>query len=114
MSINPYTKANQLKKNREPKFNFTKYANWIHSNNKPCAVCGRLDIEVHHITDIHRIAGTRRDDKRVIPLCKSHHKEGKEGIHIMSKEMFYREVMELELLLKCSSDLLKEYEDSLL
>lgn len=68
----PLSKQQQLYKYKEPKFNFTKYANWIHSNNKGCVVCGRLDIEVHHITDIKRIAGKRRDDKRVVPLYVKH------------------------------------------
>jgi len=103
------TKADQLKKNKEPKFNYKKYANWIHSNNKECVICGRSDIEIHHITDIKRIAGKRRDDKRVVPLCKSHHKEGENGIHILSKNDFYENVMDLDALLKHSSELLEEY-----
>jgi len=103
------TKEQQTRKHKEPKFNFTEYARWIHSNNIPCVVCGRHDIEVHHITDVKRIKGKRRDDSRVVPLCKSHHKESKFGIHIMSKEDFYENVMDLDNLLFHSSSLLEEY-----
>jgi len=105
------SKEQQLHKNKEPKFNYKAYANWIHSNNKQCVVCGRYDIEIHHITDVKRIKGKRRDDKRVVPLCKSHHKEGENGIHILSKDDFYSKVMSLDTLLFYSKNLLEEYEN---
>ncbi len=105
------SKEEQLKKHKEPKFNYKSYSNWIHANNKACVVCGRYDIEVHHITDIKRIQGLRRDDKRVIPLCKEHHKDGKNGIHILSKHEFYNKVMSLSDLLYHSRELLSEYEN---
>jgi len=104
-----YTKEMQTKKNKEPKFNYKAYANWIHSNNKQCVVCGGYDIEIHHITDVKRIKGKRRDDKRVVPLCKNHHKDSKFGIHIMSKDEFYENVMDLDTLLFHSKELLNEY-----
>ena len=62
-------------------------------------------------TDINRIDGVRRDDKRVVTLCKNHHKESKFGIHIMAKEDFYLNVMDLDTLLFHSKLLLKEYEN---
>jgi len=108
----PLTKTNQLYKAKKPRFNYQAYARWIHENNKPCVVCGRYDIEVHHITDIyHHLLRNepRRSDKRVVPLCKSHHKEGKNGIHILSKEDFYAQEMDLYDLLDHSRDLLEEY-----
>ena len=107
------TKADQLKKFKEPKFNYNKYAKWIHSNNKTCIVCGGPNIEIHHITDISKIDGPRRSDKRVVPLCKDHHKDSKDGIHILSKEEFYKRIMGLGPLLIRSKSLLKEYEDQL-
>lgn len=108
-----YTKENQLKKNKPKAFNYKAYFNWIHSMNKCCAVCGNYDIEIHHITDIHRIKGNRRDHKRVVPLCKNHHKNSKFGIHIMSKDDFYENVMDLDTLLFYSKQLLEEYEDGI-
>jgi len=105
------SKEQQLKKFKEPKFNYKAYAKWIHTNNKQCVVCGRYDIEVHHITDVKRISGPRRDDKRVVPLCKDHHKEGKFGIHNMCKDDFYENVMDIDTLLFHSGELLKEYKN---
>ena len=103
------SKESQLKKFKEPKFNYAKYAKWIHSNNKVCVICGGVNIEIHHITDINRIDGVRRDDKRVVTLCKNHHKDSKLGIHIMAKEDFYLNVMDLDTLLFHSKLLLEEY-----
>jgi hypothetical protein len=74
-------------------------------------VCGRKDIEIHHITDIHRIDGERRLHERVVPLCKNHHKDSNFGIHIMSKEDFYENVMDLDTLLFHSERLLGEYDE---
>lgn len=103
------SKEDQLKKNKEPEFNGKDYFRWIHANQKTCVICGRSDIEVHHISDIRRIKGKRRLDTRVVPLCKAHHKESKFGIHIMSKEDFYENVMDLDSLLFQSHLLLEEY-----
>tara|TARA_R110002073_G_scaffold131310_1_gene278015 strand:+ start:90 stop:422 length:333 start_codon:yes stop_codon:yes gene_type:complete len=105
------SKASQLKKNKEPKFNYAKYAKWIHSNDKCCVICGDANIEVHHLTDINKIHGARRDDRRVVTLCKNHHKESKFGIHIMAKEDFYLNVMDLDTLLFHAKLLLEEYEN---
>ncbi len=105
------SKESQLKKFKEPKFNYAKYAKWIHSNNKVCVICGDANIEIHHITDINRIDGIRRDNRRVVTLCKNHHKESKFGIHIMAKEDFYLNVMDLDKLLFHSKLLLEEYEN---
>lgn len=111
------SKYQQTRKIKEKKFDYKKYSNWIHSNNKVCVVCGGADIEIHHITDLysHQLrTKQRRDDKRVVTLCKAHHKEGKEGIHILSKEQFYLEIMSLNKLLTHSAKLLEEYERSTL
>lgn len=111
------SKYQQLRKIKEKKFNYKKYANWIHSNNKVCVICGGANIEIHHITDLYSKVlehKQRRDDKRVVTLCKEHHKEGKDGIHILSKQDFYINVMSLDNLLTHSSKLLQEYESSTL
>jgi len=108
-----YTKEMQLKKNKPKPFNHKAYFSWIHSTGKRCVVCGKYDIEIHHITDINRIKGKRRDHKRVVPLCKNHHKDSKFGIHIMSKEDFYENVMDLDTLLFHSKNLLEEFEHEL-
>lgn len=74
-------------------------------------MCDKYDIELHHITDIHRIEGDRRSHQRVVPLCKVHHKESKFGIHNMSKIDFYENIMDLDTLLFHSKELLKEYKE---
>ncbi len=53
----------------------------------PCAVasnecCGR--IEVHHV----RKHASKRDHKRVIPLCVYHHRDSKAGYHGIGRENF--------------------------
>lgn len=103
------TKEQQTRKHKEPEFNGKDYFRWIHSNNKCCVICGRSDIEIHHITSIKEIEGKRRDDKRVVCICVSHHRIGKQAIHTLSKEDFYRDVMSLEDLLKHSRELYIEY-----
>ena len=90
-------------------FNHKDYFNYLHNSNQKCVICGGYNIEIHHITDVHKIKGDRRDHKRVVTLCKNHHKESKFGIHNMSKEDFYENVMSLESLLFHSSELLEEY-----
>jgi hypothetical protein len=103
------TKEDQTQWNKGEVFDHKDYFSWIHKNNKCCAVCGHHAIEIHHITDIHRIEGKRRDHKRVVPLCKVHHKDSKYAIHVMSKEEFYINIMDLDELLIHSKRLYREY-----
>lgn len=85
------------------------YYTYLHESNQKCVVCGNNSIEIHHITDIKRISGKRREWNRVITLCPEHHKNGKDGIHILSKDEFYDRVMSFEKLMEKSLDLYREY-----
>lgn len=105
------TKQQQLKWNKGETFNHKDYFNYLHNSNQKCVICGSPYIEIHHITDVARIKGKRRDHKRVVTLCKNHHKDSKFGIHIMAKDEFYENVMSLDELLFHSNRLLEEYED---
>ena len=105
------TKQQQTNWNKPKKFNKNAYFNWIHSNNFSCVVCGRKDIELHHITDIHELKGERRIHTRIVPLCLNHHRVGKFAIHNMAKDEFYENVMDLDTLLFHSNRILEEYEN---
>ena len=85
------------------------YYKYLHESGQCCVVCGTSNIELHHITDIHRIEGDRRVWNRIVPLCLEHHKNGKDGIHILSKKEFYERVMSLEKLMEKSLELYQEY-----
>ncbi len=53
----------------------------------PCSVASEKckgKIEVHHV----RKHASKRDHKRVIPLCAHHHRDNKEGYHGMGRENF--------------------------
>ena len=86
------------------------YYDYLHNSGQKCVVCGSSSIEIHHITDIKRIPyEPRRVWNRVITLCPEHHKNCKDGIHILSKDEFYSRVMSFEKLTKKSLDLYQEY-----
>ena len=92
---------------------------WIHGSGQVCVVCGCGDIDVHHITDLQKIDGKRREWDRVVVLCKAHHKgdsvyaDNSDAIHVLSKEEFYRRIMSFEKLMVCSDNIYKEYKESL-
>lgn len=86
------------------------YYEYLHNSNQKCVVCESSLIEIHHITDIKRIPNEpRRAWNRVVTLCPTHHKNGKNGIHILSKDEFYNRVMSFEELIKKSFELYQEY-----
>ena len=98
-----------LSKSKEDPFDKKAYFNYLHNSDQRCIICNSSNIELHHITDLKNIKGARRDDKRLVILCKNHHKESKFGIHIMSKEEFYTEVMDFDTLMYHSNRLYQEY-----
>lgn len=102
-------KARSSKMSKEKDELSNDYYKYLHSSNQKCVVCGSNLIEIHHITDIKRIPGKRRSWNRVVTLCPEHHKNGKEGIHILSKDRFYDEVMSFEKLMEHSDRLYQEY-----
>jgi hypothetical protein len=55
------------------------HLNWVAS--LPCSVCGYAPCEVHHI----RVMNEKRDHKKTIPLCYTHHM-GPDGIHTLGKK----------------------------
>lgn len=85
------------------------YYNYLHNSNQKCVVCGSNSIEIHHITDIKRISGKRREWNRVVTLCPEHHKNNKDAIHILSKNEFYDRIMSFEKLMEYSRGLYQEY-----
>lgn len=86
------------------------YYDYLHNSGQKCVVCGSSSIEIHHITDIKRIPDElRRVWNRVITLCPEHHKNGKHGIHILSKDEFYSRVMSFKELMEKSLELYQEY-----
>lgn len=117
----PITKESQLKHNKKAKvktFNKRKvtqkeakdYYEYLHSSNQKCVICGGADIELHHISDLKKLPKEpRRDNKRLVVLCKNHHKDSKKGIHIMSKEEFYSTQMQFLDLMFHSKRLYKEF-----
>lgn len=46
----------------------------------PCAVCGSMPVEVHHVLE-GRTPGRRSDDWLTIPLCVGCHRDEHNGIH---------------------------------
>ena len=105
------TKKDQLKWNKTKPFKHKEYFKYLHNSNQSCIICGNNHIEIHHVTDLKNIQGKRRDHKRVITLCPTHHRLGSFAIHVMSKEDFYNNVMDLDTLLFHSNRLLQEYEE---
>ena len=79
-----------------------KYYSWLQEQDLNCVACGKKNgIEFHHITDIKRIAGARRDNSRLIPLCGvTCHRLGKDAIHVLSKEEYYSRIKSLKDLLE--------------
>jgi hypothetical protein len=96
-------------------FDHKRYFKYLHESYLCCAVCRNPNIELHHITDINEIPNEpRRDHKRVISLCPEHHRLGKNAIHIMSKDNFYKKVMPLHKMLEFSKNLFNRYEKNVL
>ena len=64
----------------------------------PCAICGALPVEVHHIRE-GQGAAQRAQDTLTVPLCTYHHR-GAEGIHGLGRKGFYmrHKVDEIDLL----------------
>jgi hypothetical protein len=59
------------------------YLAWV--SRFPCAACSMRPVHVHHV----RRHGERRDDRRVVPLCWSHHLwESPVGIHRLGRQAF--------------------------
>ncbi len=96
-------KANRIK----PKaFKDKDYLSYMHNSEKRCVVCGRFDIELHHIKTKTQ---TFRNDNQVVPLCVEHHR-GNFAPHGFDSGEFYKEYPK-ELLLKWAEEFYKEYED---
>lgn len=88
---------------------------WVHNSGQVCAVCGCTNIDFHHITDVQKIDGKRREWDRGIVLCKAHHKgdsvyaDNSKAIHILSKEEWYATVMSFEEMMRHSDSLYERY-----
>lgn len=101
-------RSQKLKKEKDNLSN--DYYKYLHSSGQKCVICGCDCIEIHHITDIKRLKDEpRRVWNRVVTLCPEHHKNGKNGIHILSKDEFYDEVISFSKLMKHSDRLYHEY-----
>lgn len=86
------------------------YYKYLHNSNQKCVVCGGNCDAIHHLTDIKRIPGKRREWNRVVTLCNNHHDNySNESIHVLSREDFYDKIMSLDDLLKNSKLLYLEY-----
>ena len=113
--VSSFGKKVKFMSKNSKKVNFEKselsnnYYEYLHNSNQKCIVCGDISIEIHHITDIKKIPGKRREWNRVVTLCPNHHKNGKDGIHILSKDEFYDRVMSFEELMENSDRLYQEY-----
>lgn len=110
------SKKQQLYKNKEPKISDIEreYLNWLQEQNHNCFVCGiSSNIEMHHVTDINRISGKRRVHSRLVPLCISCHRTGKNAIHVLSKEYFYKNIKSLDELLVESNRLYNDFLSSI-
>lgn len=111
-----YTKEQQLLKIKSPKISDIEreYLNWLQQQNHNCFVCGiSSNIEMHHVTDINRISGKRRVHSRLVPLCISCHRTGKNAIHVLSKEYFYKNIKSLDELLVESNRLYNDFLSSI-
>lgn len=110
------SKKQQLYKNKAPKISSIEreYLNWLQEQNHNCFVCGiSSGIEMHHVTDINRISGKRRVHSRLVPLCISCHRTGKNAIHVLSKEYFYKNIKSLDELLVESNRLYNDFLSSI-
>lgn len=62
-----------------------KYLAWLHTI--PCAACGAMPVEAHHDRKGMGI-GQRAADRRAIPLCSDHHRNGREAVHQLGRKQF--------------------------
>jgi hypothetical protein len=100
------TKAEQTKWNKKPKtFKDKEFVAWIHKN-MSCCLCGKREIEVHHIKD-YEIVG--RDDKFCLPLCVYHHRGSKFSVHGTPEQ--FRTYMPLEVQKSVAERLYRLYEE---
>jgi len=110
------TKKEQLFKNKKPKITKQEkeYLDWLHEEcYARCFVCGiSSNIEMHHVTDINRLNGKRRVHSRLVPLCISCHRTGKNAIHVLSKEYYYENIKSLDELIQESKRLYQLFLES--
>ncbi len=81
-----------------------KYLNHMHNSGKTCVVCGKRDIELHHIKTK---SNTDRDDSKIVPLCVEHHR-GKYSPHGFDSSEFYEQYSK-EMLLELAEEFFNEY-----
>lgn len=72
------------------------YLQWLHELR--CVACGRTPVHAHHV----RRFGERRDDRRVVPLCATHHLwDSPAGIHRLGRRVFETQFgIDLETLIR--------------
>ena len=80
------------------------YLNYMHNSGKVCVVCGKRDIELHHIKTKSQ---TNRDDSKIVPLCVEHHR-GNFAPHGFDSSEFYEQYPK-ELLLQWAEEFFNEY-----
>lgn len=64
----------------------------------PCAVCGRMPVEVAHCGT--RGLGQKGSDFETLPLCTEHHRTGPSAAHHLGKRFFEFHGIDREALIK--------------
>jgi hypothetical protein len=86
--------------------------------NMPCYACYQdgkeVNAEVHHIRNIggHTGIGKRPSHFHTVPLCVSHHRNGKVSVHLGKKEFVARYGTEQDILKKVNREIEKCKEET--
>lgn len=83
------------------------YHKWLKQQRKLCVVCGSIATDIHHLAN--KSLSPRRDDLRIIPLCKEHH-QGNNGIHTLGLS-WYDRFISLDKCVEMSNRLYKEFKE---
>lgn len=98
-------KVPQKKTRLKPKTYKNKaYLEYMHNSGKSCVICGKRDIELHHIRTKSQVG---RIDNQIIPLCPQCHR-GKFSPHGFDSSEFYNRYPK-ELLLQWAEEFFNKY-----
>ena len=78
-------------RNDDPRYRSKQHLQWIAS--KPCIICGRTDVQAHHLTQSQKQAMSLKvGDQFTVPLCVYHHDQ----LHRLSEKKFWEKYSEVD------------------